>query len=294
VTNDPPSPISPEPLPGEIREHYEHEIDEAERLSRGLDRLELVRTREVVRRHLPVGPLRVLDVGGGTGVHARWLADDGHHVHVVDPVGRHVEQVGRLGSELGTITAELGDARDLSAPDESVDAVLLFGPLYHLTARADRVRSLCEAARVVRVGGLVFVAAISRFASLFDGLARGLLFEDGFPEVVERDLRDGQHRNPARRPHWFTTAYFHRPDDLRAEATEAGLDVVELVGLEGLAGWLPALAERWDEGPGTEIIVSSARAIEYEPSLLGLSAHLLLVARRVTSASGVASGTMEG
>ena len=87
----------------------------------------------------------------------------------------------------------------------------LLGPLYHLTDRQDRVGALREAARVVRREGLVVVAGISRFASLFDGLARGYLSDDRFKAIVERDLRDGQHRNPTNEPHWFTTAFFTGP-----------------------------------------------------------------------------------
>lgn len=269
-----------EELPAEMRAHYEEEIDEGRRITEGLARLELLRTQEVVRRHLPAGHLRVLDVGGATGIHARWLSEDGHDVHVVDPISRHVEQAHGLAPEAGRITAALGDARDLAAPNESFDAALVFGPLYHLTDRADRVRALREAARVVRIGGVIFVAAISRFASLFDGLGREFLFDPAFVPIVERDLREGQHRNPEGRPHWFTTAYFHHPDQLRGEAEEAGLDVVELVGLEGLAGWLPHLADRWEHDADRELIMFSARAVESEPSLLGLSAHLLMVTRR--------------
>jgi SAM-dependent methyltransferase len=263
-------------LPPEILEHYTDEVDEGERIAAGFGRLELLRVQEVVRRHLPPGSLRILDVGGGTGIHALWLAADGHVVHVVDPVPRHVEQAALLDG----VTSELGDACRLSAEDDSADVVLLFGPLYHLTDPDDRLKALGEAARVVRSGGLVFVAAVSKFASLFDGLARGLLFEPGFLAIVESDLREGEHRNPDRLPHRFTTAHFHHPDELRAEITSAGLDVVELVGLEGLAGWLPHLADRWNDPEARELILYSARAVESEPSLLGLSPHLLAVARR--------------
>jgi SAM-dependent methyltransferase len=266
-------------FPDEILDHYEREIDEGQRLARGLGRLELLRTREIVRRHLPPPPRRVLDVGGGTGVHAAWLAADGHHVHLVDRVPGHVDRARRLATGPGRVTAEVGDARDLPAEDGSFDAVLLLGPLYHLTERADRVRALREAARVVGPGGLVFAAAISRFASLFDGLARGFLFDPEFRPIVERDLREGQHRNPRRRPHWFTTAFFHHPEELRAEVAEAGLEVLELVGVEGLAGSLPQLGQRWESDRDRELILWSARVVEAEPSLLGLSAHLLAVAR---------------
>jgi SAM-dependent methyltransferase len=263
----------------EIVEHYDSEIDEGQRIAQGLGQLELLRTREIVRRHLPEGPLRILDVGGGTGAHAAWLAEDGHQVRLVDPVPRHVERVRRLTPRLGRITAELGDARSLHASKASFDAVLLLGPLYHLTERDDRLRALREAARVVRPDGVVFVAAISRFGSLFDGLSREFLFDPDFRPIVERDLRDGQHRNPQRRPHWFTTAFFHHPDELRAEVERADLEVVELLGVEGLAGWLPQLGERWEHEADRELILWSARVVEAQPSLLGLSAHLLVVAR---------------
>jgi ubiquinone/menaquinone biosynthesis C-methylase UbiE len=264
----------------EVRQHYEREMDEGERLQRGSGRLELVRTQEIIRRHLPPGPLSILDVGGGTGAHAAWLADDGHRVHVVDPMERHVEQALRLAGTERAVTAAVGDARSLVEDDASADAVLLLGPLYHLPEREDRVRALAEACRVVRPGGPVFVTAISRFASLLDGLSRGFLLDPDFRRIVVDDLRDGRHRNTERVPHWFTTAYFHHPDELPVEAQAAGLEPIEVVGVEGVAGWFGPLFDRWDDPAVREAILYSARAVETEPSLLGASTHLLMVARR--------------
>lgn len=267
-------------VPDEIRNHYEHEVAEGERLGRGPGRLELARTQEIIRRHLPGGPLRILDVGGGTGVHAAWLADDGHHVNVVDPMHNHVAEARRLAGEQRHITAQVGDARALPADADSADAVLLLGPLYHLTERTDRLQALAEARRVLRPGGLAFVAAISRFASLMDGLSREFLFDPAFRRIVQQDLQDGQHRNPEQRPHWFTTAYFHHPDELRQEATAVDLEVVEVLGVEGVAGWLRHLFDRWDDPADRETILLAARATEAEPSLLGASGHLLMVCRQ--------------
>jgi SAM-dependent methyltransferase len=262
----------------EILGHYESGREE-DRISKGFGRLELLRVQEVLSRHLPPAPARILDVGGATGVHARWLAERGHQVRIVDISPRHValagEQLGGLGVE-----AEVGDARELPVDDDAFEVVLLFGPQYHLTDRGDRLRALAEARRAVRPGGLVAVGAISRFASLFDGLARGFLFDDDFVPIARRDLAEGQHRSLGTHPHSFTTAFFHHPDELRAEVVESGLEVRELVGLEGLAGWLGHLASRWDEQKDRERILWSAAAVESEPTLIGLSAHLLLVARR--------------
>jgi hypothetical protein len=113
---------------------------------------------------------------------------------------------------------------------------------------------------------------------LFDGLARQFLFDPVFRQVVEGDLADGHHVNPDHRPGWFTTAYFHHPDELRDEIADAGLSLVELVGVEGLAAWLPHLERRWSEPADQAVIAEAARRVESEPSLLGLSAHLLAIA----------------
>jgi SAM-dependent methyltransferase len=255
--------------------HYES-IREELRIADGFGQLELIRTREILHRHLPPPPCRVLDVGGGTGVHAEWLLDEGYQVHLVDITPRHVAIV---QTELGAkgITAEVGDARTLTQGDGAFDVVLLLGPLYHLTARADRVRAFAEGARVARPGGVVVAAAISRFAALFDGLSRGLQIDSRFKQIVQRDLVDGQHRNPTNEPEWFTTAYFHQPDELRQEAEDGGLGVVALLGVEGLAGWLTSLAPAWSTADGREAILYAARATESEDSLRGLSSHMLIV-----------------
>jgi ubiquinone/menaquinone biosynthesis C-methylase UbiE len=257
--------------------HYQS-IHEEDRLSRGMGRLEFLRTQEVLRRHLPAPSARVADIGGGTGVHAAWLARAGYQVHVIDLTPRHVDRVLATLGPLG-VTAEVGDARHLDLEDRTFDAVLLLGPLYHLTDRSDRLAALAEARRVVRPSGVVAVAAISRFASLFDGLARGFLFDPEFRSIVERDLAEGQHRNPGAKAHWFTTAYFHEPDDLRQEIEDAGLELLDLVGLEGLAGWLENLDDRWEIEEERDTILYSARVVEHEPSVLGLSGHLLAIAR---------------
>ena len=102
-----------------------------------------------------------------------------------------------------------------------------------------------------------------------------------FKDIVERDVREGQHRNPSGRPEWFTTAYFHLPQELRNEATEVGFSVEALVGIEGFAWVLPDL-DSWLEDPARRsTLLGAVRRVEAEPSLLGASAHLLVVGRRI-------------
>jgi ubiquinone/menaquinone biosynthesis C-methylase UbiE len=270
-------------LDAEILAHYE-KVGERERLLRGgAGRLEYLRTRELLDRYLPPPPVTVLDVGGGAGVYALPLAREGYSIHLIDPVPLHVEQAreaSALQRDAPLASAEVGDARRLMCDDNSVDAVLLLGPLYHLTSREDRLQALREAYRVIRPGGVVAAAAISRFASTYDGLLRGFLEDPSFEEIVERDVREGQHRNPTGRPEWFTTAYFHLPEELRDEVIEAGFKVEALVGIEGPAWVLPDL-DTWLEDPlRRSRLLEAIRRVETEPSLLGATAHILVVGRR--------------
>jgi SAM-dependent methyltransferase len=263
-----------------IAAHYAG-VSEQRRL--GPFSLERVRTWELLTRHLPPPPAVVLDVGGAAGVYALPLAAGGYQVHLVDPLARHVEQALRASAGQPATPlagAAVGDARQLDRPDASVDAVLLLGPLYHLTDRADRVAALAEARRVLRPGGVLLAAAITRFASLLDGLVRGHLDDPAFAAIVDRDLRDGQHRNPTGRPEWFTTAYFHRPEELGAEVAEAGLAPPALLAVEGPAGLLADVEERLADPARREQVLAAVRRVEAEPSLLGASAHLLAVALR--------------
>ena len=240
-------------------------------------RLELIRTQELLERYLPPPPAVVLDVGGGPGTYALWLADRGYRVHLIDPMELHVEQA----RAAGLADAQLGDARALPFDGASADAVLELGPLYHLPAAADRRRALEEARRVLRPGGVLAAAAITRFASTIDGLVKGYVADPEFERMVERVLRDGRHENRARHPGWFTTAHFHLPDELADEVRAAGLHLEALLAIEGPGEWLPDVDSWLDDPPRRGALLRAIRRVESEPSLLGASPHVLAVATRV-------------
>ena len=264
-----------------IESHYGTGYERSRLFPGGNPSLEFVRSMELLDRLLPSPPARLLDVGGGPGSYAAPLARRGFRVHLVDPVPLHVQQARQAaGSDpaLG-FTAALGDARELSEPAGSQDAVLLFGPLYHLTDTAQRQQALAEAWRVLRPGGRLLAMAVCRFASLLDGLYEGWLDDPDFRPIVERDLADGQHRNPdpAGRPEFFTTAYFHTPDGLADEIEHAGFTGTAVYGVEG-PGW--PLRQEWADPRRREHILFAARSVETQPSLIGFSDHLIAAATK--------------
>ena len=264
-----------------IESHYGTGYERSRLFPGGRPSLEFVRSMELLERLLPSAPARLLDVGGGPGTYAAPLTRRGYRVHLVDPVALHVKQARQVaGRDLGAVfTAACGDARQLAEPDGSQDAVLLFGPLYHLTSAGDRQRALHEARRVLRPGGRLLAMAVCRFASLLDGLYAGWLDDPVFRPIVEQDLADGQHRNPdpAGKPEFFTAAYFHAPDGLASEIAQAGFSGPAIYGVEG-PGW--PLRKEWADPQRRKDILFAARAAETQPSLIGFSNHLLAAATK--------------
>jgi ubiquinone/menaquinone biosynthesis C-methylase UbiE len=264
-----------------IATFYDRTSEES-RLEQGPFQLEEARTRELIERHAPPAPATVLDVGGAAGAYAFWLAERGYSVHLLDAVPRLVEQARRRNAHtnLPLASCRVGDARALPFGDATAALVLLLGPLYHLVEATDRLAALREAARVLQRGGVLIAAGISRWASALDGLSRNLFADARFASIVERDIRDGQHRNATERIDYFTTAYFHPPEDLRAETQQAGLAVRGVYGVEG-PGWiLPDFAERWADPVQRAALLHVARLLETEQSVIGCSAHLLVIASK--------------
>jgi ubiquinone/menaquinone biosynthesis C-methylase UbiE len=266
---------------------YYQSTDETDRLQRIENELELLRTRDILARFLPSAPAEIIDVGGGPAVHSFWLAGLGYRTHLVDVVPRHIEQARRIGEDINLSLASLsiGDARALGFPDNSADAVLLLGPLYHLIDRMDRMQALREAFHVLRPGGTLIAQGISRFSAVIKVLTRQMLNDPRMLSVALRTTQTGHHR-PDPDLDFFTTAYFHHPRELRREILQAGFRHRTTLAVEGPAR-LPGkdFANHWQDPLIRQWLLDLARSLEAEPHLLGVSGHIMAIAAKPESLS---------
>jgi ubiquinone/menaquinone biosynthesis C-methylase UbiE len=265
----------------EIEQFY-HQCNEQQRLSDDRGMFERLRTQAILTHHLPPPPAVVIDVGGAAGVYAFPLSEVGYAIHLVDPVALHIEQARAHATHSGISLASssIGDARNLDFGSSQANAVLLLGPLYHLTEAGDRISALREAFRVLEPGGVIIAAAISRFVSFIEALTTGTFRDRAFQDIIACDLSSGQHRNPTGDITYFTTAYFHRPEELRSEIKQAGFDNIRVLAVEGPCWAGACFRDAMTDPAQREKVLQFVSTIEAEPSILGASAHFIAVARK--------------
>lgn len=106
---------------------------------------------------------------------------------------------------------------------------------------------------------------------------RDFIADSEFVEILDRDLCEGQHRNPTGNPRYFTDSYFHRAEELRSEVTELGFTIDACLGIEG-PFWDAKGIPGWEHPEKRQLILDLLRKVEAEPSLLGASAHVMVIA----------------
>lgn len=133
---------------------------------------------------------------------------------------------------------------------------------------------------MLKPGGVLIGVGICRFASALVGLIYGYLEDPEFVQIIRQDLKDGQHRNPTETPRYLTEAYFHHPEELEREVSDAGLQVVELLAIEGPAVFLQDLEEKWEDPDHRQRILDILAWLESDPSILGMTSHAVVIARK--------------
>lgn len=208
---------------------------EWDRLDTPFSKIEFLSTLRLIDRYFP-GKGHVLDIGGGPGRYAVELLTRGYAVSLFDLSSELIALADKRLKALNLAVEGLyvGDARHLEAfGDNSFDALLVMGPLYHLSHRSDRLMVLKEARRVLKPGGRALMAYLNSWGLIRTGLT-------DFPQHYE---------NPQ-----FVTSMFHEgglgiwywsnPDLARAELTEAGFETVAYGGMEGFAGGMAPIIDR--------------------------------------------------
>lgn len=261
----------------EVVKSYEAYREEDRLTTNNARRIEFLTTVRALSEHLPPRG-RLLDCAAGAGVYALHFAQKGYDVTALDLTPRHIDLVREaLKGKPFFMETAVCDATDLSRfEDASFDAVLCMGPIYHLPDASRRAKCLSECARVLRQGGLLAVAYISRFFIYpHRALSDACLLSK---PLADKLLGDGaMYANDPENP--WTDTWFATPQGMEDALRDTGLAVVDHFAADGLS---PMLRERVDALSADDFALWCDYHYQVcrEPSLLGCSNHGMVIARK--------------
>ncbi len=263
---------------------YYRVFDEQHRLEKPEGRLEFDISMDIILGLLGKAD-KVLDLGGGAGRYSIELAKRGFRVTLADLSPRLLEQARRYIAE-NSIPSLQGidnvNAIDISLYESgSFDAVILFGPLYHLLEEGERRSCVAEIFRVLRPGGLVFANFIPYLSGLAGAISRAMHFPDqADAETLSGVFVAGEFKNNAKRG--FQEGYYPRATEVDALFAGAGFEKLLLRSVRGIG------YNREEKLYGTlkndgllyDKIVELINSTAADPAIVETSGHAIYVGRK--------------
>ena len=264
-----------------IHDFYNQSSEET-RLQIGLGPLEFERNKELISRYLIRPNMAIADIGGGTGHYAKWLASLGHQVTLIDPVEKHITLAQKKAKgKGGHFISKLGEARKVPIDDQTIDLVILHGPLYHLPRQQDRINALKEAKRIMKPGATILGFAITYAASSLAALCSGAIHQKDIFEMCKNELTTGSHIPPDHIKGMLVESFFHRPAQLEEEFITAGFQKVAHLAVEGIAWTSGTYFTDWATPDKRERLLELIRLTEADVELLCISPHMMFVAKKL-------------
>ena len=207
--------------------------------------------------------IKILDIGAGTGRYSVPLANQGFDVTAVELVKHNL---GRLKQKGANVKAYQGNALKLKRfEDDSFDLTLLFGPMYHLHSREDKLKALSEAKRVTKSGGIILVAYIMNEFSVITYAFK----ERHILEAIENGMLDETYHTTASANELYSMV---RLEDIESLNQEIGLTRLKIIAADGAANYIRPFLNALDEDEFQYFVEYHLTTCE-RPDLMGASGH---------------------
>lgn len=126
---------------------FYNKFNEDKRLDHRHGQVEFLTSMAYLHSYLSPGD-RIVDIGAGAGRYSLTLKNEGYDVTAVEYVRPNIGRIRAKDRELKVIEASAVDLPMFQ--DDEFDVSILFGPMYHLYSKEDRIKALSEAKRITR------------------------------------------------------------------------------------------------------------------------------------------------
>jgi ubiquinone/menaquinone biosynthesis C-methylase UbiE len=261
----------------EIEMHY-NKFNEDKRLLSRHGHVEFVTTMKYVHIYLDEilkdvsskSDIKIIDIGAGTGAYSVPLANEGYDLTAVELVKHNL---GLLKAKGANVKAYQGNALKLKRfEDNSFDMALLFGPMYHLFSKEDKLKALSEAKRVVKPGGYILVAYIMNEYSVITYAFK----EKHIMECLEEGRFDKDYKTISSTKDLYD---YMRIENINELNEELGLKREKIISPDGPANYIRQFLNALSEEEYEEFIKYHLSTCERQ-DLIGAGGHTLDILRK--------------
>lgn len=213
---------------------------------------------------------KIIDIGAGTGKYSITLASEGYDVTAIELVKHNLMT---LKAKNSTVKAYQGNAINLSMfEDNSFDMVLLFGPLYHLISKEEKINALLEAKRIVKKGGFILVSYyMNEYAVITHGFKDNNILDAIKNNEIDKDF----HITPKE-----TDLYsMVRLEDINELNKLTRLKRIKILAQDGPSDYLRPIINKMDNET-FEVYIKYHLSICERSELLGASSHVLDILKK--------------
>lgn len=248
-------------------EKYYNKFNENKRLQSRHGIVEFTISLEYILKHLKKGD-KIIDVGAGTGRYAKALTELGFNVTAVEYVQKNLSM---LKENCPGVIAYKGTATNLKKfKDEQFDACILFGPMYHLLSKEDKLKALSEAKRITKKGGIIFIQyLLADYAILRHGFMDKNILTSLKNEKVDNNFNLTQ----------------PKPEDLYSYVTlnqieeltnKAGLTQLAIISPDGPTDYIRPYINKLTEEE-FNLYINFVRKNSNNPTTIGASSHVMQI-----------------
>lgn len=246
---------------------YYNKFNEDKRLDTRHGQVEFITCINYINKYIKPNN-KIIDIGAGTGKYSVYYKNKGYDVKAIELVKHNLNVIKQKG-----INAHLGNAINLNKEkDNTYDIVILFGPMYHLITKEEKIKALSEAKRIVKNDGYIFISyCLNDFAVLKHGFIDNHIKE----EINNKKINDNFKITPSLND-LYSFVTLDEIDDLNKTLN---LTRIELISEETQTEYIRRIINKMDEET-FNLYIKYHLSICNKHEYLGFSRHVLDIVKK--------------
>ncbi len=251
---------------------YYNKFNEEKRLLRRHGNVEYITSMKYIHEYLKeFNNPKIIDIGAGCGIYSIALSREGYDVTAIELVKHNLRVIEKKSNR---VKAYQGNALDLSRfSSNSFDFTLLFGPMYHLCTKEEKLKALNEAKRITKIGGIIMVAyCMNDYCIIKHG------FRDNFiKDALKSGNVDANYHVVSKEDDLYSVVRLEEIDELN---NLSHLERIKIIAPDGAANYMRDILNKMDAETYQKFIEYNLSICERK-DMIGASAHTVDILRKL-------------